>query len=91
MIINQLSLCEECRDGSCATCRKFKARQKRASKLRLYTYKGVRYTSKAQTIRNGGPPPGWCKCGTCGRSWDDSKSTGLTPTPAGRCPFEYWH
>lgn len=30
-------------------------------------------------------------CGTCGRSWDDGKSTSMTPTPAGRCPFEAFH
>lgn len=30
-------------------------------------------------------------CGTCGRAWDDSVSTAVTPVPAGRCPFEYEH
>ena len=30
-------------------------------------------------------------CGTCGRGWDDSISTSVTPTPAARCPFEYEH
>lgn len=30
-------------------------------------------------------------CGACGRSWDDAISTGMTPVPSGRCPFEYWH
>lgn len=30
-------------------------------------------------------------CGECGRSWDDSLSTAVTPTPAARCPFEYDH
>jgi hypothetical protein len=30
-------------------------------------------------------------CGTCGRSWDDSHASGVTPTPSGRCPFEYSH
>ena len=30
-----------------------------------------------------------CTCGNCGRSWDDSLVTSITPTPAGRCPFEY--
>lgn len=30
-------------------------------------------------------------CGTCGRGWDDSVSTALTPVPAGRCPWEYEH
>jgi len=30
-------------------------------------------------------------CLTCGLSWDDSISTGWTPVPAARCPFEYFH
>jgi len=30
-------------------------------------------------------------CGTCGRSWDDSISTSVTPVPAGRCPWESHH
>lgn len=30
-------------------------------------------------------------CGTCNRSWDDAISTGWTPAPSGRCPFEYFH
>lgn len=30
-------------------------------------------------------------CGTCGLSWDDATPTSLTPTPAGRCPFEAFH
>ena len=30
-------------------------------------------------------------CGTCGLSWDDSISTSMTPAPAARCPFEYFH
>ena len=30
-------------------------------------------------------------CGTCGRSWDDSIVTSLTPAPSARCPFEYYH
>lgn len=30
-------------------------------------------------------------CGTCGLSWDDGISTGMTPAPSGRCPFEYFH
>ena len=33
----------------------------------------------------------WTQCGTCGRWWDDSLITSITPTPAGRCPFEYEH
>jgi hypothetical protein len=30
-------------------------------------------------------------CPTCGRSWDDARITAYTPTPSGRCPFEYFH
>jgi hypothetical protein len=32
-----------------------------------------------------------CSCGSCGRSWDDGICTSMTPTPAGRCPFEHYH
>jgi hypothetical protein len=35
--------------------------------------------------------PGRATCGACGRSWDDSVSTGWTPAPGARCPFEYDH
>lgn len=35
--------------------------------------------------------PDTATCGECGLSWDDSLSTSLTPVPAGRCPFEYFH
>ena len=27
-------------------------------------------------------------CGDCGRSWDDSIVTHMTPAPSARCPFE---
>ena len=30
-------------------------------------------------------------CGTCGRTWDDGVSTGITPAPSARCPFEPFH
>lgn len=30
-------------------------------------------------------------CRTCGLMWDDGVSTSITPTPAGRCPFESFH
>lgn len=30
-------------------------------------------------------------CGECGKTWDDARVTGRTPTPSGRCPFEYVH
>lgn len=35
--------------------------------------------------------PNAATCGHCGLSWDDVTSTGITPTPAGRCPFEAFH
>lgn len=37
--------------------------------------------------------PAECRatCGHCGLSWDDGKVTSLTPTPAARCPFEWFH
>lgn len=37
--------------------------------------------------------PGAMTCGdpSCGRSWDDTVSTGVTPAPSGRCPFEAEH
>jgi len=38
-----------------------------------------------------GTKPDWCQCIACGRWWDDSIITGITPTPSGRCPFEYDH
>lgn len=34
---------------------------------------------------------GVTRCGYCGRMWDDSVWSALTPAPAGRCPFEYEH
>lgn len=57
--------------------------------MRVRKYKGVPYVAKGNT-----PPASFkdpCTCGTCGRTWDDAVPTGLTPTPSGRCPFEYMH
>lgn len=34
---------------------------------------------------------GMATCETCGRSWNDERISELTPTPSGRCPFEYAH
>ncbi len=36
-------------------------------------------------------PKGRTTCGVCGLSWDDDQPTTWTPTPGGRCPFEYFH
>jgi hypothetical protein len=30
-------------------------------------------------------------CGHCGRTWNDANISSLTPTPSGRCPYEYDH
>lgn len=40
---------------------------------------------------DGAPIEDIATCGHCGRSWDDAVITDITPTPAGRCPFEYDH
>lgn len=42
-----------------------------------------------QPVEHDGPTI--ATCGTCGRKWDDSKSTSMTPVPSGRCPFEPFH
>ena len=34
---------------------------------------------------------GAATCGSCLLSWDDDTVTSMTPTPSGRCPFEYFH
>jgi hypothetical protein len=46
---------------------------------------------EVQPLAPGDNPPGKATCGTCGLSWNDSKPTTWTPTPSGRCPFEYFH
>ena len=50
--------------------------------------RGVEYVENATLSTL---PSGWAQCGHCGRAWNDDKSTGVTPTPSGRCPFEYEH
>lgn len=40
---------------------------------------------------DGNPIEKIATCGACGRSWDDGRSSSITPTPSGRCPFEYLH
>lgn len=56
-------------------------------------------------LKNSDIPKGWAvrplrrgqkakdaaTCGACGLSWDDGKSTSMTPAPSGRCPFEAFH
>ncbi len=56
------------------------------TKQRFRYFRGVRYVAPWVDA-----PEGFARCLGCGRAWDDSKSTGLTPVPSGRCPFEPWH
>ena len=44
-----------------------------------------------RTDDDGRPVTSIATCGECGRSWDDARISSLTPTPSGRCPFEYAH
>lgn len=53
--------------------------------MRFRYYKGVKYIAA-----NKPAPDHFTTCGTCKRSWDDTKSTSLTPVPGPRCPFEYF-
>lgn len=46
---------------------------------------------EVRPLRKGQEAKDRVTCGTCGLSWDDAKSTSMTPAPAGRCPFEYFH
>lgn len=55
-------------------------------KYKFRYYKGVKYVAPDRPA-----PEQFMRCGHCRRAWDDMKSTGLTPTPAGRCPFEHLH
>lgn len=47
-----------------------------------YPVKSLKFGEEGESI---------AQCGTCHRWWDDAKSTSMTPTPSGRCPFEYFH
>jgi hypothetical protein len=48
-------------------------------------------TFEIQPLKDGEPATARATCGTCGRSWDDGKTTAYTPAPSGRCPFEAFH
>jgi hypothetical protein len=45
----------------------------------------------AIAVTAGTDPGSVVTCGECGRQWDDSVITSLTPAPAARCPYEYIH
>jgi len=57
------------------------------SRTKVYTYQGVRYVARNRPAPLSFIDP--MVCGSCGRTWDDSQPTAWTPTPSGRCPFEY--
>jgi hypothetical protein len=44
-----------------------------------------------QPVKPGQEAEDLVTCGECGLSWDDSIVTSMTPAPAARCPFEYFH
>jgi hypothetical protein len=53
--------------------------------------RGVVEVIDPETYRATHPDADIATCGVCDRSWDDSVATACTPTPSGRCPFEYDH
>jgi hypothetical protein len=48
-------------------------------------------TWPVQPLRAGQKAKDRATCSTCGLSWDDGKSTSMTPAPSARCPFEFFH
>jgi hypothetical protein len=58
--------------------------------LVLTDNRGVQYVPNARSLY-GNLPDGWRLCHSCGTAWNDDLSTGVTPAPSGRCPFEYEH
>jgi hypothetical protein len=74
-------------DMDLCRCHRLKLRRKSAPHVRYY--RGVRYVAKGRTAPASFLDP--CTCGTCGRTWEDGRSTAITPTPAARCPFEHMH
>lgn len=54
-------------------------------------HKRIPKTFTVQPLKQGQTAKSMATCGYCGLSWDDGISTSMTPAPAGRCPFEYYH
>lgn len=52
---------------------------------------GIPKDFPVQPLKEGQAAKDRVTCGHCNRSWDDGISTSMTPTPAGRCPFEEFH
>jgi hypothetical protein len=53
--------------------------------------RGIPRSWPVQPLRPGQVARDPVTCGTCGLSWDDAKTTSMTPAPSGRCPFESFH
>lgn len=52
---------------------------------------GTVHAGRLQLDADGEPMVNMAICGTCDFHWNDALITGVTPTPAGRCPNEYAH
>lgn len=52
---------------------------------------GAREVFNVEKYKERFPNADIATCGRCLRHWDDAFISGVTPTPAGRCPFEYQH
>lgn len=59
--------------------------------IRQFTADEILNAAEPRLDDDGNPIIDIVTCGHCGRSWNDALSTQLTPTPGGRCPFEYEH
>lgn len=53
--------------------------------------RGVVRILDATRYVNAHPDADVCRCGSCGRTWDDAVPTALTPAPSARCPYEDRH
>jgi hypothetical protein len=53
--------------------------------------KDIPKSHPVRPLRKNAPAQDRATCGSCGLSWDDAITTGITPTPSARCPFEWFH
>ena len=79
------------RGGSAVTGAPFKSVRIVGGTMKSLAVPGDFPVKVLRTVKQRAKAKDVATCGTCGRSWDDGKSTGWTPTPSGRCPFEYFH
>lgn len=52
---------------------------------------GTTYEGTLRYDERGEPIVEMATCNTCQFTWNDALTTGVTPTPSGRCPNEYNH